>query len=225
MRFIKWRFFDQLHFLADSFIPRHTASNLDIEIVDVGENHDNTAASSGHRSVKRRGQPSADEVLPIIRQALAKMDPPRQVTNTPVKKKTEDETFAELICNMLKDIPQSYEKAYLRMTIQSEINKVKYKANNQVAFQVPSPMSPPIIRTPGFASPVSESFTSRGSLHQSHSVRTIHCGRSKILIIFTAIKLYRTFTYQVMFILDNMSLRIEFMLLDFKKTGGLQIVV
>ena len=170
MRFRKWRFFDQLHFLADSFTPRHTASNLDIEIVDADENHDNTAASSGHRSVKRRGQPSADEVLPIIRQALAKMDSPPQVTNTPVKKKTEDETFAELICNMLKDIPQSYEKAYLRMTIQSEINKVKYKANNQVAFHVPSPMSPPIIRTPGFASPVSESFTFRGSLPQSHSV-------------------------------------------------------
>ena len=105
-----------------------------------------------------------------MKQALAKIDSPPQVINTPVKKKTEDETFAELICNMLKDIPQSYEKAYLRMTIQSEINKVKYKANNQVAFQVPSPMSPPIIRTPGFASPVSESFTFRGSLPQSHSV-------------------------------------------------------
>ena len=53
----------------------------------------------------------------------------------------------------------------------------------------------------------------------------MHSGRSKILIIFTAIKLYRTFTYQVMFILDNMTLRIESMLLDFKKTVGLQIVV
>ena len=39
------------------------------------------------------------------------------------------------------------------MTI--EINKVKYKTNNQVAFQVPSPMSPPTIRTPSLASPVS----------------------------------------------------------------------
>lgn len=98
------------------------------------------------------------------------MDSPPQVINTPVKKKTEDETFAELICTMLEDIPESSEKANLRMTIQSEINKVKYKTNNQVALQVPSPMSLPIIRKVSFASPVSESFTFRGSVPRSYSV-------------------------------------------------------
>ena len=46
-----------------------------------------------------------------MRQALAKMDSPPQVINAPVKKKIEDETFAELICTMFEDIPESYEKA------------------------------------------------------------------------------------------------------------------
>ena len=169
MHFSKWRFFDQLHFLADSLTPRHVASNLDIETVEGDENHGNTVASSVHLPVKRRGQPSADEVLPIMRQTLAKMGSPPQVINIPVKNKTEEETFTELICTMLEDISESYEKANLRMTIKSEINKVKYKANNQVALQIPSPMSPPVIRALSFVSPVSESFTFRGSFPQSHS--------------------------------------------------------
>ena len=86
MHFSKWRFFDQLHFLADSLTPRHAASNLDIETVDGDENHGNTVASSVHLPVKRRGQPSADEVLPIMRQTLAKMGSPPQVINTPCQK-------------------------------------------------------------------------------------------------------------------------------------------
>ena len=90
-----------------------------------------------------------------MRQTLAKMGSPPQVINTPVKNKTEEETFTELMCTMLEDISESYEKANLRMTIQSEINKVKYRANNQVALQIPSPMSPPVIRALRFVSPVS----------------------------------------------------------------------
>ena len=86
LHFSKWRFFDQLHFLADSLTPRHAASNLDIETVDGDENHGNTVASSVHLPVKRRGQPSADEVLPIMRQTLAKMGSPPQVINTPCQK-------------------------------------------------------------------------------------------------------------------------------------------
>ena len=71
---------------------------------------------------------------------------------------------------MTEDIPDSYKKANLRITIQTAINKVKYKANNQVDLQVPPPMSLPIIRTPSFASPVSKSLTFRESFPQSHSV-------------------------------------------------------
>ena len=134
-------------------IPTNGLQFIDIETTDADENHDNTATSSAHWPFKCRGQPSADEVLPIMKQALAKIDSPPQVINTPVKKKTEDETFTEPICTMLEDISTSYEKINLRMTI--EINKVKYKTNNQVAFQVPSPMSPPTVRTPSLASPVS----------------------------------------------------------------------
>ena len=63
---------------------------------------------------------------------MAKMNSPPQVINT-LKKKTEDETFAELISTMLEDILTSYEKLNL-MTFQGEINKLKYKGNNQVAL-------------------------------------------------------------------------------------------
>ena len=55
LHFRKWRFFDQLHFLADSFTSRHAASNSDIETIDGDESHGNTAASSVHLPVKRRG--------------------------------------------------------------------------------------------------------------------------------------------------------------------------
>ena len=103
--------------------------------VDAGENHGNTASSSVHQLVKPRWQSA------FCRQALARMNSPTEVINILVKKNTEDEKFAELMCTRLEDKPEYYEKANLRMTFQSEIKKVKYKANNQVALQVPSPMS------------------------------------------------------------------------------------
>ena len=90
-----------------------------------------------------------------MRQALAKLDSPPHVTNTRVKMKTEDETFAELMGTMIEDILESFEKVNFRIALQSEINKAKYNANNQVPLQVLSPMSPPIIKTSSFLSPVS----------------------------------------------------------------------
>ena len=69
--------------------------------------------------------------------------------------KTEDETFAELMCTMIEDILESFEKVNFRIALQSEINKAKYNANNQVPLQVLSPMSPSIIKTSSFLSPVS----------------------------------------------------------------------
>ena len=90
--------------------PRHTASSLDIETVDADENYGSTATSSVHQPVNPRGQSFADKVLPIMRQALAKMDSSPQVINTPVKYKTKGQTFAELICTMLENIKESFER-------------------------------------------------------------------------------------------------------------------
>lgn len=45
-----------------------------------------------------------------MRQALAKMDSSPQVINTPVKYKTKGQTFAELICTMLENIKESFER-------------------------------------------------------------------------------------------------------------------
>ena len=64
------------------------------------------------------GQLNVDEsheVLPIMRQALAKLDSVLQVVNTPVKQKTEDEIFAKLICTILEDISESHEEANLKI--------------------------------------------------------------------------------------------------------------
>ena len=80
------------------------------QIVDADENYGSTATSSVHQPVNPRGQSFANKVLPIMRQALAKMDSSPQVINTPVKYKTKGQTFAELICTMLENIKESFER-------------------------------------------------------------------------------------------------------------------
>ena len=112
------------------------ASNLDNETVGTKKNHDNTARWSVHQPVKHRGQSSAGKILAIMIQVLAKIDSPPQAINTPVKKKTEDWIFAKLVCTISEDIPEFYEKTNLRITLQNQINKFKYKANNQVGLLV-----------------------------------------------------------------------------------------
>ena len=78
LQFSKWRFFEHLHFLADSFPPRKTESNLNIGALDNEEDLDNSHAPSSQRSAKRnfQKQDPVNEVVPIMKQALAKMDTP-----------------------------------------------------------------------------------------------------------------------------------------------------
>ena len=65
--FSKWRFYESLMFLADSFSPKPTESNLP---------HGDTTPGSGSSSSEtgKRKKSQMDEIVPIMKAALNKMD-------------------------------------------------------------------------------------------------------------------------------------------------------
>lgn len=145
--FSKWRFYESLVFLADSFTPRQTESNL---CSNQPQPPTRTPANSN-----KKGKYSATEevVIPLMQAALEKMDAP-SLPPVVEKNKTEDEKFCELVCEMLSGIPENLEKAMLKINIQSQIVQLKFKS-----FQSPNqsihstPISPPVNNFTSFQMP------------------------------------------------------------------------
>ena len=108
-----------------------------------------------------------------------------------------------------------FRKANLRMTIQSEISKIKYKVTWIFRYLLQCPHQ--LLEHQFLPLMYQKHLHFEVAFPNLTVWRAIHSGRNEILIMFTAMKLYRTFTYQVMFILDNLTLRIDSMLLYFKK--------
>ena len=153
--FSKWRFYEPLMFLSDSFTPRQTESSYSAQ-----ENSYPSQETTPNSARAKRGRPSPmEEVIPIMKAALNKMDessvnkmpPPRESSNT------EDQLFADLICKMMTDIPESFEKATLKLSIQNQIIHLKFVARDQhpppsplVSHQSVSPPSPMMQYRAGF---------------------------------------------------------------------------
>eukprot|EP00111_Clytia_hemisphaerica_P024069 TCONS_00070967-protein len=141
----RWKFFDSLRFLSDTIISRST---LDLSRVDSGSENGSTLSPTGVELS------SAKTPYQRKRKCLNSLSDYKESTPNPfmsehthhqnispecvrdsesVREKAEnshksqDEVFGELITSMMRDIPESHEKALMKLEIQHKIITMQYK--------------------------------------------------------------------------------------------------
>ena len=146
-----WRFYESLHFLKDTLTPRATVSNIDGEYdEDAVYKISNPPSAKAARKIREKNRENVYCVMAKTSKTLESMTARYQ--ETPQERKMyrgEDGSFADMVYEMLCNIPDSREKAMAKLEFQHKLIQLKYNipvgVSNTTAFN-------PFTHSHGFSS-------------------------------------------------------------------------
>lgn len=161
-----WRFYTNLHFLKDNLTPRPTTNNIETSIEEETEDGvyqiSNPPSAKSARKLKDKSRENAEVVMAKASKALECITARYQNAPPPpaqsIKTKGEDGLFSEMVFEMLSSIPDSMQKAMLKIEIQQKIMQLKYSSS--------APNQPNFFPMPQFQG-LPNTFTQQGSLSSS----------------------------------------------------------
>ena len=145
------RFYESFHFLKDTLTPRATVSNIDGEY-DEGTVYqiNNPPSVKAARKIREKNRENAECVMGKAFKALESIT--ARYEETPQERKMyseEDGSFADMVYEMLRNIPDSREKAMAKLEFQQKLIQLKYN----ITVRVPNtPTFNPFTYSHGFSS-------------------------------------------------------------------------
>ena len=133
----KWQFYEHLSFLKDNITPRATYSTTQ-KRVNQNNDADNSFAFTPQNgpSTKSARRMDINRTKELISTAIDVLNKPKeaQTINQP-KVKSTDSLFAEMIGNMLEEIPNGQGKDMLKIEIQRMLYATKYNSHQTQQIQ------------------------------------------------------------------------------------------
>ena len=127
-----WKFMRYLEFLKDSVVLRKSSSNLGIQSkneimgLDNSNNSISIALSASTKTSKKARENALEATNNVMNARLKSLSKPQEETK-PSYIKTADESFCNMLANILKDIPEGESKDILKLNMHKAVLDVKYK--------------------------------------------------------------------------------------------------
>lgn len=153
----RWRHFTALEFLSDSIVPRSTYSNMGNNEDALFSNSTFTPSSKVRRNHSKQPNPAQK----LMERALSSLDD-IQTRNekdkeNEGKERSEDDLLCEMLHQMLKNIPESQEKAIFRLELQQKVIMFRYKSNyNYLTAPTTQPLN---VAHNSFSTPVTSNIS------------------------------------------------------------------
>ena len=153
-----WRFYESLHFLKYTQTPRATVSNIDGEYdEDAVYQINNPSSAKAARKIREKNRENVECVMAKASKAFESITARYQEVPQERKMcKGEDGSFADMVYEMLCNIPDSREKALSKFEFQQKLIKRKYN----IPAGVPNtPTFNPFTHSHGLSSTISATIT------------------------------------------------------------------